>query len=310
LAIAGCQTLDTRDFSTALIEESAGGERHAGLPLQSGDIVVSDAGSADGVFQTLTTKEFYPWGHSGVIVIENGRPYVYEAFGNIKPHISGPPTDATSGVIRRVSLAAYVARNRVVAVFEPAGPVVLSQVADFARRQRELRTPFDPYFDDREHQRLYCTEFVALALEAGGAPPVSAAPVSENRSMRVALHWLKVDAPEIIPAASLVRGARRIALLSRQFSPAQVRAYFAMKEELHRRFTPGQRLGSLFTWSKLTALHARPEIIAFRAAVLAHAAAHPKEAELEAGLAVRRIAANMLGSFEAPPTAGMVAQSP
>jgi hypothetical protein len=271
---------------------------YQGLPLRSGQIIISELGGPDGLFQSLVTAEYYPWGHAGVITVEDGKPYVYEGFGFLQPHLWGPPTDAASGSIRRVTLDSYVDRNRFVAIYDPPPGVNADAVAKFALDNYARGTPFDPYFDFREHEKLYCTEFVALALEAGGAKPYVPVPSSRNPSLRVALDWLKIMDPGILPPGVLPRDAHRVALLSHDYKPIQVQAYFEMKRELHRRFTSDQRLGNLFTWSAITALHVRPEILAFREAALQSAVAKPDASEEELVADTRALANRMLGPFE------------
>ena len=275
---AGCATLDTANYATFIVDRQTEHSLiYQGLPLRSGQIIISELGAPDSLFQSLATAEFYPYGHAGVISIESGAPWVYEGFGILKPHLRGPPTDSASGTIRRVTLEDYIGRNRFVAIYDPPPGVNADAVAAFAIDNHQRRTPFDPYFDYRDHEKLYCTEFVALALESGGAKPYEPVPVNQNPSLRVALDWLKITAPSILPAAALTRDAHRVALLSRFYTPAQVEAYFTMKRELHRRFTPDQRLGNLFTWSWFTALHVRPEIRAFRERALNSVAELPPD---------------------------------
>jgi hypothetical protein len=109
---------------------------------------------------------------------------------------------------------------------------------------------------------MYCTEFAALALHAGGAPLATPTPIRDNPSLRTALTWLKITAPEIVTATSLTNNATRIALISRSHSEKQLESYFAAKNELHARFTADQKLGNV--WEKtMLGLKLRPEIRAF-----------------------------------------------
>jgi hypothetical protein len=135
-------------------------------------------------------------------------------------------------------------------------------VAAFARARHEDRTEFDPYFDWRDHTRLYCTEFAALALHAGGRQLPTPVRVRDNASLRVALDWLKVRAPAIVTAGSLTDGAERVALISRRLTAREVEAYFAAKRELHRRFTDDQKIGNIWSWS-WRGLQLRPQVEAF-----------------------------------------------
>jgi hypothetical protein len=233
-----------------------------GLPLQSGQLVVSDSGDPDSLLMSIAGEQYTAFGHAGILSIEEGEAYVYEGYALLWPFLTGPPTDAMHGRIRRITLEQYIARQRVTAIFDPPAGVDRTAVAAFARARHEDGTEFDPYFDWHDHTRLYCTEFAALALHAGGQPLPTPVRVRDNASLRIALDWLKVSAPEIVTAGSLTEGAERVALISQRLSAREVEAYFAAKRELHRRFTTDQKLGNIWSWS-WRGLRLRPQIEAF-----------------------------------------------
>jgi hypothetical protein len=240
--LSGCATaLAPTEFRTFDSETAQPGEiAFHGLPLQSGQLVVSDSGDPDSLLMSIAGEQYTAYGHAGILSIEDGKAYVYEGYALLWPFLAGPPTDAMRGRIRRVTLEQYIERQRITAVFEPPAGVDKTAVAAFARARHEDGTEFDPYFDWRDHTRLYCTEFAALALHAGGQQLPTPVRVRENASLRIALDWLKVSAPEIVTAGSLTEGAERVALISRRLSAREVEAYFAAKRELHRRFTTDQ----------------------------------------------------------------------
>ena len=253
LEATGCTSLASRDLATVLVSDAA--ERPAGflgLPLASGQIVVSESGGALSLFVTLAAEEFSPFVHAGVLALEGGEPWVYEAVGTLWPSFGQPPTAAIGGAVRRVSLASLIQRQQFVAIFDPAEGVDAARVAAWARAQYEAGTRFDPYFDP-EDDRFYCTEFVAAALAAGGAPPVATTRLRRNPSLEVVLAWLRVRAREIVLAKDLVADARPVATLSLHRTPAQAALYFALKRELHARFTDDQKLGNVFLWDGLSA---------------------------------------------------------
>lgn len=140
---------------------------------------------------------------------------------------------------------AFVRRHPYIAIFELAD-IDADTVTAFVREHFERATPFDPYFDNDDQTRLYCTQFVALALEAGGLPPVISTPRRDNRSMRVVLEWLRIRGRGTIQADTLVRRGRQVAMLSLERTATQIRVTTAAKRELHRRFTCDQRLGHVF----------------------------------------------------------------
>jgi hypothetical protein len=252
-----------KSYRTFDAESASAGELDFhGLPLQSGQLVVSDSGEADSLLMSLLGEEYTSYGHAGILSIEGGKAYVYEGYALLWPFLSGPPTDAMHGRIRRVTLEQYIERQRVTAIFDPGAGVDKIAVVTFARARHEDGTEFDPYFDWHDHTRLYCTEFAALALHAGGRPLPTPVRVRDNPSLRVALDWLKVRAPEIVTAGSLTEEAERIALISRTLTAREVAAYFDAKRELHRRFTDDQKIGNVWSWS-WRGLQLRPQIAAF-----------------------------------------------
>ena len=304
-SLAACSTLPLERYPTREIAERPAPElSYRGLPLSSGQVIVSERGSADSLLVSLLTEEYRPFVHSGLIVIDEQRPFVYEAVGSVGPHLTGPPTDAIKGHIRRVPLDAYLARHAFVAIYEPPPTVDRAAVATYARTQLQQRTPFDPYFDSSDDRALYCTEFVAHGLEAGGMEPVAGSPVRDNPSLGVVRAWLKIRAPTIILAGSLVSDERRVALMSHRFSPAQVEAYFALKGELHRRFTADQKLGNVFARAP-GGVKLRPSVAGFLRDGMDYAASHPDEKPEELAALVARLGAEHLG----PPPAADAATS-
>lgn len=296
--LTGCATVAPREYATHVVAQASSGEAraltHLDLPIASGQIILSDQGRADSLLLALIADEFAPYVHAGVIAIEDGEAFVYEAFATFRPQFGGPPTDALVGRIRRRSLAEYLDRMRFAAVYDPPPGVDGRAVADYAQAQFHNRTPFDAYFDNRDPERLYCSEFVAQALQAGGAPPAHVSPVSTNRSLGVALAWLKIQAPSLIPAGTLVPGERRVALLSREYTPSQVDAYFAIKRELHQRFTADQKLGNVFrrSWG---GLKLREDVDAFMREGLELGKSTQNSASSGLDEAMKSLAAQMLG---------------
>ena len=274
--LGGCAGFQPAQYATFSVrarphDQLAAASVHVnGLSVRAGDIVLGERGTAASVFLALLAEEFFPFVHSGVVAIENGHAYVYEAFATIRPRLSGPPTDAIRGRIRRVTLERFMSRQQIAAIYAPPSEVDADAVAQFARDRYLDGTPFDAYFDARDHRALYCNEFVALALSAGGAAPLDLVPIRTNASLAVVLKWLKVDTEGVIPAGALVGESQRIATLSRSYTPEQVEAYFAAKRELHARFTDDQRLGNVFRWSPL-GLRLRPAVKRYMTAKIARA---------------------------------------
>jgi len=242
------------------------------LPLASGQIVVSETGDALSLFFSLFTQDFAPWVHAGILAIEDGVPYVYDATGTVWPIPGVRPTAMVGGGVRRVALARFVRGKRVVGFYTPAPEVDTTALVGFARMHHARGTPFDPYFDAGDASALYCTEFVALGLQAAGAPVIVGAPMRENTSLAATLDWLQIRARRLILAGQLLRAAHEVAIWSPDLSRAQVEAYFAAKRELHQRFGVNARLGHLFRWTGFT-LALRDEVRVFFAAAFATGAA-------------------------------------
>lgn len=263
ILLSGCASYKPNEYRTFVAENPPPPELdYHGLGLQSGQLIVSDSGGADSLLLSIMGETYTPFIHAGIVVIEDGKAVVYEGFANVGISFTKPPTDMMKGRIRRITLDHYIRRQRVTAIFDPPSYVDKDKVVAFAQARHRDRTPFDPYFDWRDHTNMYCTEFAALALHAGGAALAEPVPIRDNPSLRKALMWLKITAPEIVTATSLTKDATGVALISRSHSTKQLDSYFAAKRELHTRFTSDQKLGNV--WEKtMVGLKLRPQIRAF-----------------------------------------------
>ena len=260
--LAGCAGLDLRQYRTVLVTPVPDRAGWRGLPVATGQVIVNEIPDAMSLFGSLSTERFAPFTHAGIIVVEPKGVFVYEAFGFYLPLPWTRPNQQMGGGVRRVSLESFIARGGMVAIHEPPASADRAGIAAFARDSVRRHVPFDGDFDPRDGARFYCVEFVARALEAAGAPRIAAARVTSNRSVRVALDWLGVKGSELELAGDLVAQSPRVVLLSPSFSAEQVDAYFALKQELHRRFTADQKIGSLVSW-RGQRLGFRPRIDAY-----------------------------------------------
>jgi hypothetical protein len=245
------------------------------VPFATGQIIVIERPGGVSLFLSLMAGRFAPYIHAGVIVIDDGKPYVYESFGFLTPRLSGSPTDGMGGGVRRVTLHSFLQRDGIIAVYDPPPQVERAAMATFARRHLAQHTPFDGYFDSRDAERLYCAEFVARALMNSGGEWLAGSPLSDNRSVRVTSRWLKTADGALLLAGDLVANAHQAWIGSRRYSAAQVDAYFALKQELHRRFTANQKLGNLLHW-KLQSIHLRPAVQAYFIAGMTDGAPDPQ----------------------------------
>ena len=299
---SGCVILQRSNFATWEIDADTNPAPAEavleGIPLRSGQIVASEQGSPQSLFLSLLVAESLPWVHTGVVAIEGGVPWLYEAQGEIRPTLKGPPTRNIGGGVRRVPLDSFIERERFIGIFDPPPGVDGAAVARYARERYLQGTRFDAYFDTSDPSKVYCGEFTALALSAGGAPPRRISPFTANRSLGIMLDWLEIRSNAVIPAGMVVEDGRRVALLSAADSRAQIAAYFAMKDELHRRFTPEQKLGNVLSFSPIRMLGIQPEVQAFMDRVNDEAAAWDGLSSAELVARVRKIAAESFGDFE------------
>jgi hypothetical protein len=261
------------------------------LPLASGQIVLSESGGALSLFFALFAEDFSDYVHAGLIAVEDGKPYVYESVGVAWPSFGRAPTYAIRGTARRLPFSSFVRRYQFVAIYDPAPELDVEVALAFARDAVARGVPFDPFFG-LDSETLYCTEFVAAALEAGGAARVRQTALRSNRSLGVALRWLGIEATRVILAKDLVDPAREVARVSAHRNPEEAPLYFAQKRELHARFTPDQRLGAVFRWG-MGSLHLRASVRDYLAAGRARAAVDPPQR----ADAARRAAAELAAQF-------------
>ena len=268
----GCAGTDIGRYATAdvaaLPAAAVATISFQGIPLRSGDIIVSEGYSESSLLLTLMAERYSPYVHAGIIVVDGGEPYVHHAFASFWPVPGRAPTTTMSGRIRRDPLASYLSQREVVSIGRLPDATAADRVAAFARDAHRERLAFDPFFDTAAADAVYCTEFVARALlDAGvGAP----APVrrNANRSLAKAFDWLQIESREFWLAGDLLDGLTPVATLSRTLSPTQIDARFALKAELHRRFTPEQPLGNIFRWG-LGGPQLRPHIARLVTAAMA-----------------------------------------
>lgn len=217
--------------------------------LRSGQIIVTDSGGPTAVFFSLFSHEFSPFVHAGIIAVEGGEFFVYESYGLFRLSLSGRPTDHIKGAVSRTPLPAFIRRGRYAKVYEPPVGADPDLIVEYAVEHFEKKTPFDPYFRFDEHDAFYCTEFVALAIEAagGGLPPLE--PFPANPSLTRVRDWLGITDVGTVQARQLIDPERLVTTLSALRTQTRFLVYIELKREIHRRFTADQKLGNLFAWT-------------------------------------------------------------
>lgn len=258
ILLAGCQSLQPassdRDSraSTPVWKSARLAPGAQTLELRSGQILVTDSGGPLALFFSLFGEDFSPFVHAGILVMEQGEPYVYEIFGEIRPRFARRPTDMIRGRVARSPLAGFVERGKYVEIYDLPAGVDTERVTGYVRDQYARETPFDPYFRFDEHDALYCTELTALALDAGGWQAPALLPFPDNPSLTRVRHWLGISDRGTVQAQQLIEPERFVAALSVFRQQERFHVYIELKRELHRRFTPDQKLGNLFNWNGRT----------------------------------------------------------
>jgi len=259
LAQTGCASFDPAQQRAFVVTPASAASTWRGLPVETGQIIVNEHPGAMSLFLSFTAQRFAPFIHAGIIVVEDGEPYVYESMGLILPLPWRNPNDGIGGGVQRVRLESFLLRGGIVAIYSPRPGVDRATLAEFARAREREHTPFDGQYDANDPAKFYCVEFVARALEAAGGAPLSAVPTTRNPSVQVALGWLGIGTPSFLLAGDLVADEQRVALISRRFTRHEIERYFELKRELHRRFTDDQRVGNVMYW-RHQALRLRPRV--------------------------------------------------
>jgi hypothetical protein len=302
LGIAACGTMSlppVRVLGTKTDETHKA--TYNGLPIRSGQLVLTESPDATSYVFVLIPKKFYAFTHAAVISVEDGEPWVYDVTGEVKTFpFKKRLMDNVTGKMYRRRLFEYVAPNLYAEIFDPPPGADGEKVAAFVRQKYKEGIEFDSYFDFHDHKRLFCSELVAMAIESAGGPSLSPEPSNPNPSVVAGMKWLGVPPGEALPAGRFGEPARYVGALGMFQTRTAAWSYFEAKHELHRRFTMDQRLGFIFSVDSNGRIDVRPEISAFtsRAGHLFDDDPHPPEPgdpRIEA--AVRKLAADSFGPF-------------
>lgn len=224
-----------------LVERAA---THHGLPLQTGQMVVTSGAKADDLFLLLFEQQFHPFSHIGLVAVEDGVAYVYDAQGTVNS--TTKDSIGIGGGLRRKRFDDFLKESEYLAVYDLPSGVSATKVLGYAREQFLNKTPYDGVFDGSDASAVYCSEYVERALLAGGAQPSAKVAFTRNASVRTLLEVLGVKATTVVSVGELVSRSQRVAVVSKERSFAQMALDMAIVEELWRRFTADQKLGALF----------------------------------------------------------------
>ena len=188
LALNGCASFNPAKVRTVVVSPGAAATWRR-LPVETGQIIMNEHPGATSLFLSLTAQRFAPYVHAGIVVMEEGRPYVYESMGIILPLPWRTPNQSVGGGVRRVSLDTFLLRGGIVAIYSPDPAIDRTALAEFARARLREKKPFDGHYDASDPSKYYCVEFVARALEAAGctAPGAGTDHAKSFRSRRARL---------------------------------------------------------------------------------------------------------------------------
>jgi hypothetical protein len=272
---------------------------YLGAPLRTGQIVLTESAGDLAFIFAVVPERFYPFTHAAIVSIEDDTPYVYEVSGEYGIHLKRRVLDNVQGQVHRVPFAQYVAPNLYVEVLDPPAGADPEKIAAYARARFKDGTKFDAYFRYDEHEKLFCTEMLELAIESAGGPQQPLIGVRDNPSLHEALVWLGVPLDTSLPAGLYQDPSRYVASFGQFPTRAAAYAYFEGKREIARRFTKDQRLGFLFELHGSGDVTARPNLQEFMrqaARVTLSMSPPPEPGDPRIAAAVRQVADTMFGA--------------
>lgn len=279
-----------------------------GLPLRSGQLVLTESADSTSYAFFLIPEHFYPFTHIAVLSIENGEPWVYDVTGKVDSiPLKKRLLDNVRGTMYRRKFFEYVGANLYAEVYDPPKDAKPEAVATFARRKFDQNIKFDTHFDSKDHSTLYCSELVALAIQSAGGTPPALERSNANQSITRAMAWLGTPAGEALPAGAFMAPERYVAALGQFPNRTSAWAYFEAKREIFRRFTTDQRLGYVLELKNSGELVVRPHVtdFAWEAAKLFEGQTEqPPAGDPRIAAAVRTLADKRFGPFPsvgAPP---------
>ncbi|MEO8874002.1 MAG: hypothetical protein ABI461_00315 [Polyangiaceae bacterium] len=315
LASTACSTATTGRMNLLDARAAAPGTpTYLGMPLRTGQLVLTEAPGAYSFAFELIPETFYPFTHVAIVAIENGEPVVYDVTGEYKTTgLHNKLLTNVHGGMRRTPFYEYVAPNLYAEIYDPPAGVDGERMAAFARKKFAEHVEFDAFFQYADHKKLFCTELVNLAILDAGGKPKALVPTRDNPSLKMAMKWLDVPLESALPAGLYKDNARYVGALGQFTSRTAAYSYFEAKREISRRFTKDQRLGFLFEMHSTGDISTRPEIDGFmdRATHLFDEWKElPPPGDPRIGDAVRNLADAMLGPTKQPAAQPQAALKP
>lgn len=215
--------------------------------LRTGQILTTESTDPLQLFTLLGAEKFSPFVHIGIIEVVDKKIYVYDTTANIgKYYLEGKsPSDTMQGNVRRQELQSFLHYAKTINIFSPPPGVNTKKFIAFVKQHWIAKTPFDPYFNLSENTKLYCSEFIALAIKQAGGPEYAPATMRHNPSLNVVRRWMKIETPQFLFPYNLVEPKNWLGTISINFSKHGVLIDRLVKYELYRRFTSNQKIGNL-----------------------------------------------------------------
>ena len=248
VALLGCSTSMPAMRVLGTAKTARPGPTFLGMPLRSGQLILTESPDATSYVFFLIPKKFYPFTHVAIISIEDGEPWVYDVTGEVKTiPLKRRLMDNVSGKMFRRRLYEYVSPNLYAEIYDPPGGADGEKVAAFVRQKFKEGVEFDSHFNFHDHSKLFCTELVSLAVQHGGGPPLVPEASNPNHSVVEGMKWLGVPPGEALAAGKFAEPSRFVGALGQFPTRTAAWTYFEAKRELFRRYTTDQRLGFLLS---------------------------------------------------------------
>lgn len=219
--------------------------------VRTGDIIVGNDLTAISLFMNLATEKPFYYGHSGIVVIESGVPFVYEALGAFNLKAPGQTIfHKIKGGIYKHTLDEFTSRYYETGVFRLPVPERndLTANAIFLLLQNDIE--FDAFFDPSTKE-MCCTEWTRAVLQGiGYSEELPLVTRSKNLSVQRAMDALDLKATSYLTADALLQhpGIQPVATVSRLPSLEMRNAMKAAFFYLHERFTTEDNLTKYFTY--------------------------------------------------------------
>lgn len=258
--------------------------------------------SAVGAAGLVLAGQPSPYHHAGVVVFDDGRPFVYDITSDIdiwtKTDVLG---EALVGAPARTPFLVFCRLYVAAVVFDPPPGLDVSATVRWLRGARSEKLPFDGLLDWEDPASVSCSELVARAYAAGG---VAWPPMQRWRDHPEVARYKAAFGFEdagLLPPGAFAAPERFVAAFGCAEDYTAARAFAAGLEELYRRFDAQQSVGNVVGLDG-TNLRLRPRVAWFlnAAQTAFHGQPGPPPTPAEVDRRVRAIAAEAFGPYPFP----------